>query len=134
MSTSAARLREITPSRVRRALKRRLPFPGSYTSRAQWLRAVMWADSRRTFEQLDPESLKAVEVSGKEWCFLPSGSSSTLDFPDFDLCSPPDPLPGPFDIVICEQILEHVVDPLTAVKRCDGYASRRGTSSSRLRS
>jgi hypothetical protein len=94
----------------------------------------MCVDSRRTFEQLDPESLKAVEVSGKEWCFLPSGSYSTLNFPDFDLCGPPDPLPGPFDIVICEQILEHVVDPLTAVKRCDGYASRRGTSSSRLRS
>jgi len=130
MSPIVARLREITPPRVRRALKRHLPFAvRTYLVRGhpQWLRAVMWPDTRRTFEQLDPESLDAVEVNGSEWCFLPWGSYSKLSFPGFDLCAPPDPLPGPFDVVICEQVLEHVVDPLTAVRtlgqlcKPDGY-------------
>jgi len=56
-----------------------------------------------------------VEVSGGTWPELPWRSYRQLGFPEFDLCAPPDPLPGTFDLVICEQVLEHVVDPLTAV-------------------
>jgi SAM-dependent methyltransferase len=131
MSMSVARLRAITPPRIRRAVKRRLPFAvrAYFATRghSHWARAVIWPDTRRSFDELDPNSLNAVEVSGCDWCFLPWASYSKHSFPAFDLCSPPDPLPGPFDVVICEQVLEHVVDPLTAVRtlrqlcRPDGY-------------
>jgi hypothetical protein len=75
----------------------------------------MNADSRRVFESLNPSSLHVAEISGAYWTELPWASRTQLDFPALDLCNPPAQLPGPFDLVICEQVLEHVLDPLTAV-------------------
>jgi SAM-dependent methyltransferase len=100
------------PTRLRSLLFKGEPD----TAEGQWLRAVMLPDTRAAFERLDPPSLSVVEVTGELWSEMPWGSYSRLDFPAFDLCAPPDPLPGPFDLVICEQVLEHVPDPLTAVR------------------
>src|SRR5207237_1932884 len=88
---------------------------------------VMNADSRRAFESLDPASLHVAEISGAFWTELPWASRTELKFPEFDLCNPPAELPGPFDLVICEQVLEHVRDALKAVDtlrrlcKCDGH-------------
>jgi SAM-dependent methyltransferase len=84
----------------------------------QWVREVMAQDARREFEALGPANLHAAEISPTPeagWQALPWAGYTTLDFPQFDLCRPPELLPGPFDLVICEQVLEHVVDPITAV-------------------
>jgi SAM-dependent methyltransferase len=86
------------------------------TAEGQWLRAVMIPDTRQVFESLDPPRLHVAEISGDLWTGTPWASRTQLDFPGFDLCSPPPELPGPFDLVICEQVLEHVPDPLTAVR------------------
>ncbi len=72
-------------------------------------------DTRTIFESLNPSSLQVVEISGGNWTEMPWASHTRLNFPEFDLCKPPEPLPGPFDLVICEQVLEHVSNPLTAV-------------------
>jgi SAM-dependent methyltransferase len=90
------------------------------------LRAVMIADTRRAFESLKPSSLHVAEISGANWAEMPWASRTQLDFPDFDLCNPPAELPGPFDLVICEQVLEHVVDPLTAVNTLRSMCKRDG--------
>ena len=98
-------------ARVRQQLARRLSARPSRGS----LRVVMNADSRRVFESLGPSSLHVAEISGAFWKDMPWASRTQLSFPAFDLCKPPAELPGPFDLVICEQVLEHVLDPLTAV-------------------
>jgi len=90
--------------------RRRSATPGEGS-----LRVVMNADSRRVFEELKPPTLHVAEISGAFWKDLPWASRTQLSFPDFDLCDPPAELPGPFDLVICEQVLEHVVNPLKAV-------------------
>jgi len=92
-----------------------MPGPPN-TAQGQWLRAVMIPDTRRVFESMDPSSLHVAEISGALWTEMPWASRTQLDFPAFDLCNPPAELPGPFDLVICEQVLEHVPDPLTAVR------------------
>ena len=107
-----ARLSPHLPPRLRRLLVKGDPD----TAEGQWLRAVMLPDTRAAFEGLDPPSLHVVEVSGELWTGMPWASHTQLGFPGFDLCRPPEPLPGPFDLVICEQVLEHVPDPLTAVR------------------
>jgi SAM-dependent methyltransferase len=82
----------------------------------QWMRDVMFADHRRTFAALQPGTLDVAEISGEFWGDGEWRTHTNLDFPAFDLCAPPDDLPGPFDLVICEQVLEHVLDPVTAVR------------------
>jgi SAM-dependent methyltransferase len=84
----------------------------------RWLRVVRNADLVEAFGELDPPSLHVVEISGANWTTeqLPWASRVQLDFPQFDLCNPPSELPGPFDLVICESVIEHVPDPLTAVR------------------
>jgi SAM-dependent methyltransferase len=75
---------------------------------------------------LNPGTRDAVEISGRQHETRQWKSYSTLDFPGFDLCNPPADIPH-FDVVICEQVLEHLPDPWRAVRtlhdlaRPDGY-------------
>lgn len=80
----------------------------------QWCRKVMNEDIAGFIDTLDREGSWAVEISGTlhndpGWRFYES-----LSFPEFDLCtSSPD---RNFDVVICEQVLEHVADPWRATE------------------
>lgn len=75
----------------------------------------MNADATRTFADLGPQRLDVVEISGSFWADLPWKSRVALQYPEFDLCDASTDLPQ-YDLVICEQVLEHVEDPITAVK------------------
>ena len=81
----------------------------------QWIRKVMNADARETFSYLRPQELDVVEISGSLWSGLPWKSHTVLEYPAFDLCNPSPPM-SRFDLVICEHVLEHVVDPITATR------------------
>jgi SAM-dependent methyltransferase len=63
---------------------------------------------------LQPSRLDAVEVSGTGRSGLGWKSYTALAYPEFDLLSPGEP--GTFDVVICEQVLEHVEDPFLAAR------------------
>jgi SAM-dependent methyltransferase len=76
----------------------------------------MYRDLEVVIAQLGPSNLDVAEVSGDLWASYPWRSRFQLNFPAFDLCDPPPEVPGPFDLVICEQVLEHVVNPLRAVR------------------
>lgn len=77
--------------------------------------------------ELRPEVKDAVEVSGDLRAGLGWRSYLNLQYPAFDLTAPPEPLPGPFDVVICEQVLEHVADPIRAVETLRGLCRDDGT-------
>jgi SAM-dependent methyltransferase len=85
-------------------------------ARDHWVRKVMLADTERELQALQPAQSSAVEISGKAWDQLGWRDYTRVVFPAFDLCNPPDQLPGQFDVVICEQVLEHVLDPIRAVR------------------
>jgi SAM-dependent methyltransferase len=90
----------------------RAVFPEAATADEQWQRVVMAKAIDRYIESLDPQRLTAVEISGdghrdKGWKRFDS-----LNYPDFDLCEPTPQ--GTWDVVICEQVLEHVIDPFGA--------------------
>jgi hypothetical protein len=79
-----------------------------------WCRVEMNKHVRAHLEDLDKAALDAVEISG--WGRRAAGwrSFAQLNYPEFDLCvSTPD---RQYDVVLCEQVLEHVVNPVAAVK------------------
>jgi SAM-dependent methyltransferase len=78
------------------------------------MRQIMNRDVDDVLRTLPPEDFDAVEVSGRLRGELPWKSYTALEYPAFDLCAG---TPSQsFDLVICEQVLEHVPDLFTAVK------------------
>lgn len=76
-------------------------------------------------ESLDPASRSAVEISGDSHADWPWRSYTNLNFPEFDICAPLGDR-GKFDVVICEQVLEHVVDPAAAAANLRGLCNPGG--------
>jgi SAM-dependent methyltransferase len=62
---------------------------------------------------LEPRTRSAAEISGDSHASKPWREYTSLNYPKFDLCAPLADQ-GTFDVVICEQVLEHVVDPWAA--------------------
>jgi hypothetical protein len=123
MPTGTGALLATARSRARQAAARsiadigqrinRAVFPESTGALDQWQRVVMNEEIATHLERLGPSLLSAAEISGdahanrgwKEFC--------SLNYPDFDLCAPITTSKR-YDVVICEQVLEHVVDPFLA--------------------
>jgi SAM-dependent methyltransferase len=62
---------------------------------------------------LGPAALTAAEISGFSHAGKPWKKHTSLNYPDFDICAPL-AAADRFDVVICEQVLEHVPDPWKA--------------------
>lgn len=69
--------------------------------------------------------LAVAEISGDNWGAVPWREHDVLEFPEFDLCNPPLDLPQ-FDVVFCEQVLEHVDDPRRALETLHGMVRSGG--------
>ncbi len=106
-----------------RKLRARIEEPGDrgllgYRNAAnvnQWQRIVMNRETDAFLRSLGPTRLRAVEVSGSGYAKHPWKEYTSTDFRTFDVCNPPDDL-ARHDVVICEQVLEHVEDPWRAAR------------------
>lgn len=67
------------------------------------------ADLLRT---LPCTTFDALEISGRFWREFGFASYRTAEFPDFDLCAAP--LAETFDLIIAEQVFEHLLYPYRA--------------------
>lgn len=89
-----------------RQRRRRMP------AERHWVRIVMDREVERLLRELGPSQLTAAEVSGAGRGHLDWKSFTRLDYPEFDLVQPHEV--GQFDVVVCEQVLEHVTQPFVA--------------------
>jgi len=79
----------------------------------QWSRVVMNRETRRLISNLDPASLKVLEVSGDAWGkSMPFKDYKSVQFPDFDISA--SVLEEQFDLIIAEQVFEHLLWPYRA--------------------
>lgn len=84
-----------------------------------WIRAVMNQDIARHVAALPCAELDALEVSGDRLAESGWRSYRSVHFPEFDLCAPLSETEIA-DVAICEQVLEHVVDPIAATRNLFG--------------
>lgn len=82
--------------------------------RTHWVRQVMYEEGRKLLAAIAPETRDVLEISGENWRdVLPFKSYRSLHFPQYDVCQGPPP--GQFDLVILDQVLEHVRHPHRAL-------------------
>jgi SAM-dependent methyltransferase len=108
-----------------RVARDRLLLPESSSGADQWQRVPLNEAVRRHIALLDPPSRTAAEISGDAQAGHPWKRFTSLNYPAFDLCAPPGDH-GTFDVVICEQVIEHVVDPFGAAANLRGLCTPGG--------
>jgi SAM-dependent methyltransferase len=91
----------------------RAVFPESAGASDQWQRLIMNEEIAAHLDHLGPSRLSAAEISGGAHADRGWKEFRSLNYPDFDLCAPITTSQR-YDVVICEQVLEHVVDPFLA--------------------
>jgi SAM-dependent methyltransferase len=84
-----------------------------FGTRFQWTRVVMDHETMRFMQSLPYRSMRALEISGTNWQKFGFGTYRYTKFSEYDWCA--GPLDETFDIIIAEQVLEHVVDPRAAL-------------------
>ncbi len=78
----------------------------------QWMRVVMNQQTRALVQALPIRELRVLEISGEDWKGLPFKSYKALHFPEFDITA--QVLPETFDLIIAEQVFEHLLWPYRA--------------------
>ena len=67
---------------------------------------------REMLSELDTSRMDALEISGASWSDFGFKSFESADFPEFDICC--EVLPRTFDIILAEQVFEHLLWPFRA--------------------
>lgn len=81
----------------------------------QWTRVIMEQETLKLVSGLNPSALDVLEISGDEWGKkLSFKSYNSLHFPDFDICE--STTREKYDLIIAEQVFEHLLWPYKAAK------------------
>ena len=80
----------------------------------QWQRVVMKQETARLMSELGVEHCSALEISGVKWKDFGFARFASVGYPDYDVCA--GVLDEKFDVIIAEQVFEHVLWPYRAVR------------------
>ena len=86
-------------------------YPHGYE---QWQRVIMNQETARLIGELDLKNSSALEISGLKWKDAGFGRYTSVGYPGYDVCS--GVLDDKFDVIIAEQVFEHVLWPYRAVR------------------
>lgn len=112
MATFKQIIKNIFPDSVH--LYRKLQRIAGYGD-SHWVREVMDAETAKLVEKIYHPDMSVLEISGNKWGKTGIFKQYTsVDYPAYDLCN--GPLPEQFDLIIAEQIFEHLQWPYRAGK------------------
>jgi SAM-dependent methyltransferase len=77
-----------------------------------WSRVVMRHACEALIRQLPYQRLHCLEISGETWETFGFRSYRSISYPDYDLCAAP--LQERYDLIIAEQVFEHLLYPYRA--------------------
>jgi len=80
----------------------------------QWCRVVMDKATDKMISNLPIQRFNALEISGEKWKTKSFKAYSTKSYPEYDVCS--SVLEEKFDMIIAEQVFEHLLWPYRAGK------------------
>jgi hypothetical protein len=95
------------------------------TQEIHWCCVVMDEETRKMVLKLNPQQLDTLEISGCDWEPMGFKSYEIAHYPDFDICT--SVLEKKYDLVVAEQVFEHLLTPYQAATnvysmlRKDGY-------------
>lgn len=75
-----------------------------------WCRIVMNESTKNLIGSLNYSQMDAFEISGRAWKRFGFKTYNSLRYPEFDVCEPPT-VKNQYDIIIAEQVFEHVRYP-----------------------
>ena len=80
-----------------------------------WTRTVMYRQCMQLLDGLGPREMDALEISaGDKFQALPFRSFSEMNYPEYDICT--DRLDREFDLIIADQVWEHLLWPYKATR------------------
>jgi SAM-dependent methyltransferase len=80
-----------------------------------WARTIMYDKCIAMLEELNPNTLDVLEISSSHvWKQLGFKSYTETKYPEFDICK--DKLERQFDLIIADQVFEHLLWPYQAAK------------------
>jgi SAM-dependent methyltransferase len=81
----------------------------------QWARVVVNRETERMIARLDVRNLRVLEISGTFWQDrFPFQSYKSVSYPAYDVCD--QSLAEKFDLIIAEQVWEHLLQPYRATQ------------------
>jgi len=92
-----------------------------------WVRVVMYQECFAFIESIGPETVDVLEISGgnSQWRRrFKFGSYTSTHFPDFDICA--DVIDRQFDLIIADQVFEHLAWPMRAGRNVHAMLRRGG--------
>ena len=83
-------------------------------SEESWTRVILNQETDQLISKLQPANLKVLEISGQDWQKFGFKEYKSLSYPEFDVCE--SALTETFDLIIAEQVFEHLLWPYRAGK------------------
>jgi SAM-dependent methyltransferase len=77
-----------------------------------WSRVILRRNCYQIIEGLQPQTLRALEISGNHFSRLCFKEYRAVHYPDYDVCT--SSLAEEFDLIIAEQVFEHLLWPYRA--------------------
>lgn len=81
-----------------------------------WCRVVMNNETKNLVSNLNYKNFNALEISGRHWKKFGFKTYTNVSYPEFDVCNITNEFIDFADIVILEQVLEHVKNPWKAIE------------------